>query len=165
LGSPKPLIGNQVRHILILLSFLLLFSSIFISCTSSSSSSSTTDNTISKTWTKQLGTSRDDWGKGVTTDSSGNIYVTGSTEGGLDGNTNSGPEFVTSSGNHDIFLVKYNSSGTKQWTKQLGTYSRDEGKGVTTDSSDNIYVTGFTEGGLDGNTNLGGRDIFLVKYN
>jgi len=30
-------------------------------------------------------------------------------------------------------------------------------------SSGNIYVTGFTSGGLDGNTN-GGAGIFLVKY-
>ena len=114
--------------------------------------------------TKQLGTSSDDYGFGVTTDSSGNIYVTGYTKGGLDGNTNSG--------DYDIFLVKYNSSGTKQWTKQLGTSSFDEGQGVTTDSSGNIYVTGYTWGGLDGNTNYGSdcrfppcSDIFLVKYN
>jgi len=110
-----------------------------------------------KQWTKQLGTSSNDGGYGVTTDSSGNIYVTGLTEGGLDGNTNSGET--------DIFLVKYNSSGTKQWTKQLGTSSQDEGYGVTTDSSGNIYVTGQTSGGLDGNTNSGSFDIFLVKYN
>ena len=83
--------------------------------------------------------------------------MTGYTGGGLDGNT--------SSGESDIFLVKYDSSGTKQWTKQLGTSSGDNGLGVTTDSSGNIYVTGGTEGGLDGNTNSGGWDIFLVKYN
>ena len=64
-----------------------------------------------------------------------------------------------------IRRVKYNSSGTKQWTKQLGTSSWDEGYGVTVDSSDNIYVTGDTKGGLDGNTNSGSADIFLVKYN
>ena len=64
-----------------------------------------------------------------------------------------------------IFLVKYNSSGTKQWTIQLGSSSVDCGIGVTVDSSDNIYVTGFTKGGLDGNTSSGGNDIFLVKYN
>jgi hypothetical protein len=83
--------------------------------------------------------------------------VTGFTERGLDGNIRSG--------NDDIFLVKYNSSGTKQWTKQLGTSSDDRGYGVTTDSSGNIFVTGYTEGGLDGNTNSGESDIFLIKYN
>ena len=110
-----------------------------------------------KQWTKQLGTSSTDSGRGVTVDSSDNIYVTGYTEGGLDGNT--------SSGTNDIILVKYNSSGVKQWTKQLGTSGNQKGYGVTVDSSDNIYVTGRTDGGLDGNTNSGGYDIFLVKYN
>ena len=112
---------------------------------------------MSSSWTKQLGTSSGDSGEGVTTDSSGNIYVTGNTGGDLDGNT--------SSGGQDIFLVKYDSSGTKQWTKQLGTTESDNGNDVTTDSSGNIYVTGGTSGGLDGNTNSGGQDIFLVKYN
>jgi uncharacterized delta-60 repeat protein len=111
-----------------------------------------------KQWTEQLGTSSLEIGLGVTTDSSGNIYVTGYTKGGgLDGNTNFG--------GYDIFLVKFNSSGIKQWTKQLGTSSKEFGHGVTNDSSGNIYVTGFTQGGLDGNTNSGGKDIFLVKYN
>jgi hypothetical protein len=110
-----------------------------------------------KQWTQQLGTSEYDWGQDVTVDSSDNIYVTGFTQGGLDGNTNSG--FA------DLFLVKYNSSGTKQWTQQLGTSSDDGAQGVTVDSSDNIYVTGYTSGGLDGNTNSGSADLFLVKYN
>jgi uncharacterized delta-60 repeat protein len=108
-------------------------------------------------WTKQFGTSGWDAGYGVAVDSSNNIYVTGYTYGGLDGNTNSG--------GRDIFLVKYNSSGTKQWTQQFGTSGGDLGYGVAVDSSNNIYVTGYTGGGLDGNTNSGGKDIFLVKYN
>jgi uncharacterized delta-60 repeat protein len=110
-----------------------------------------------KQGTKQLGTSSQDYARGVTADSSNNIYVSGSTYGGLDGNTNSG--------SYDTFLVKYNSSGTKQWTQQLGTSSRDIVRSVTVDSSDNIYLTGYTYGGLDGNTNSGENDIFLVKYN
>jgi hypothetical protein len=110
-----------------------------------------------KQWTRQWGSSSDDWGNGVTVDSSNNIYMTGYTNGGLDGNTNSGST--------DIFLVKYNSSGTKQWTQQLGTSSSDYGYGVTADSSNNIYVTGYTYGGLDGNTSSGSTDIILVKYN
>ena len=110
-----------------------------------------------KQWTKQLGTSDDDWGGGVTTDSSDNIYVTGETLGGFGKNKNSGGK--------DIFLIKFNSSGTKKWIRQFGTSKIEWEGGVTTDSSDNIYVTGYTEGGLDGNTSSGGKDIFLVKYN
>ena len=113
-----------MKHLLILISFLLLFSSIFISCSKSSddgySNTSTTtdddtitinititdDNSTTSFGTKQLGTSSDDKGNSVTTDTSGNIYVTGYTDEGLDGNT--------SSGESNIFLVKYDSSGTKQ---------------------------------------------------
>ena len=112
-----------------------------------------------KQWTKQLGTSASDEGRGVTVDSSDNIYVTGSTRGGLDNNTN------MSGTSWDFFLVKYNSSGVKQWTKQFGTPGSDFGTGVTVDSSDNLYVTGKTNGGMDTNTNSGNYDIFLVKYN
>ena len=105
--------------------------------------------------TYQLATN--DYANGVATDSSGNVYVTGGTKGGLDGNT--------SAGNTDLFVVKYNSSGTKQWTKQLGTSSNDIAYGVATDSSANVYVTGYTYGGLDGNTSAGDSDFFVVKYN
>ncbi len=110
-----------------------------------------------KQWTKQLGSSSDDYANGIVTDSSGSVYVTGTTYGGLDGNT--------SAGNADLFVVKYNSSGTKQWTKQLGTPSTDTANGVTTDSSGNVYVAGGTYGGLDGNSGSGGNDFFVVKYN
>jgi len=110
-----------------------------------------------KQWTKQLGTSNNDLANGVATDSSGNVYVTGGTYGGLDGNTNAGSS--------DLFVVKYLDNGTKQWTKQLGTSSTDLANGVATDSSGNVYVAGGTYGGLDGNTNAGNSDLFVVKYN
>ena len=44
------------------------------------------------------------------------------------------------------------------WRDLNSTYtlnSEDFGKGVTVDSSDNIYVTGYTVGGLDGNSSSG----------
>ena len=110
-----------------------------------------------KQWTSQHGTSSFDIGKDVSVDSSGNIYVTGHTVGGLDGNLQNG--------NGDLYLMKFNSSGTKQWTSQLGTSSIDYVSGMSIDSSGNVFISGYTEGGLDGNTNSGNKDIFLVKYN
>jgi len=115
------------------------------------------DSKGKKQWTKQLGTKRNDRATGVATDSSGNIYVTGYTYWGLDGNTYAG--------SNDAFLVKYLDNGTKQWTKQFGTSSTDLADGVATDSSGNVYLVGYTYGGLDGNTNSGASDLFVVKYN
>jgi len=142
-----------VRYILIIF-FIFLFSLTVISCAKKSDSSSSTSANGSP-GTYQLATN--DYANGVATDSSGNVYVTGGTKGGLDGNT--------SAGNTDLFVVKYNSSGTKQWTKQLGSSGLDSANGITIDSSGNVYVTGVTLGGLDWNTSAGANDLFVVKYN
>ena len=48
LGSPKPLIGNQVRHILIIFS-IFLFSFTYISCSSSSDDGSKSTDTTPPT--------------------------------------------------------------------------------------------------------------------
>ena len=137
-----------MRYILVNFS-IFLFSFNVISCAKKSDSSSSS----SVAGTYQLATN--DYANGVATDSSGNVYVTGGTKGGLDGNT--------SAGNTDLFIVKYSSSGTKQWTKQLGSSGRDSANGVAPDSSGNVYVTGMTNGGLDGCKNAGIDDLFVVK--
>ena len=108
-------------------------------------------------WSRMLGSSEDNYGNGVALDSSNNIYVTGYTEDGLDGNS--------SAGEGDIFLVKYNSSGTKQWTVQHGTSANDYGKKIAIDANDYIYILADGYGGIDGNTNAGSADIYLLKYN
>ena len=83
----------------------------------------------------------------------------------LDGNTNLGA--------YDIFLIKYDTSGSKQWTKLTGTSSTinngDYPSDIVIDSSDNIYITGTTTGNIDGNDNSSydktREDIFVIKYN
>ena len=47
----------------------------------------------------------------------------------------------------------------------MGASSVDSGIGVTVDSWNNIYMTGLTSGGIVGNANSVGNDIFLVKHN
>jgi len=120
----------------------------------SSGGSSIAGATGTVDWTKQLGTSSADYARGIATDSSGNVYVTGYTSGALDG---------SNAGSSDLFVVKYDNAGAKQWTQQLGTSSYDVAYGIATDSSGNVYVTGYTRGALDG-SNAGSSDLFVVKY-
>ena len=118
----------------------------------------------SKQWSQTLSSSGNDDVEGIAIDSSDNIFITGYTSGGLDGNTNANSNSV-SAGSYDAFLIKYDSSGNKQWTKQIGTSTYEKGRSVTIDTNDNIYLTGETMGSLDGNTVIGDIDVFLIKYN
>ena len=68
-----------------------------------------------------------------------NIYVTGYTEGIVDGGT--------LKGSRDVLVAKYNTSAVLQWARQLGD-SYSEGKAIVTDDSFNVYVVGFTNDDL-----------------
>ncbi len=74
---------------------------------------------------------------GVAADPTGNIYVTGSTNGVLPGQT--------PSGSLDGFIRKYNSSGTELWTRQFGNGSSSTTfpYGVALDGTGNPVVGGY----------------------
>jgi hypothetical protein len=79
---------------------------------------------------------------------------------------------LTSAGNQDIFIVKYDPAGNVIWAKSAGGTGIDYGRGITCDKFGNIYVTGSyrlpscTFGStILTNTNTVGRSLFLVKYN
>lgn len=104
----------------------------------------------------QGGSYSNDRGMAIAVDSSGYAYATGQTEGKM---------YVDDfKGKKDIFLVKTLGS-THQWTRQIGTAYDDSGEAVAVDSSDNIYIAGYTKGGLDSNVNRGAEDYFISKYN
>ena len=109
-----------------------------------------------KAWTKLLGTSVTDEATALTTGLDGSIYVAGYTAGALDGQTNSGGD--------DVFLAKYTAEGTKVWTKLLGTGFTDAAYALSTGIDGSIYVGGYTNGSLDGQTYSGSNDAFLTKY-
>ncbi len=106
-------------------------------------------------WTKQFGTSESDISSGVATDSNGNVYISGSTSGSLNGGTNAG--------SGDAWIAKYDTQGNLLWTEQLGSSGRDDSNGVATDSNGNVYISGFTYGSLSG-TNAGSGDAWVAKY-
>jgi hypothetical protein len=117
------------------------------------------DSSGVKQYTRQLGVAgKVTYGMSVATDASGNVYVAGFTNGGLDGNT--------LTGTRDFIVTKYDSSGVKQYTRQLGVAGKETyGLSVATDARGNVYVAGYTNGGLDGNTLTGTSDFFVTKYN
>lgn len=99
------------------------------------------------------------FGNAVASDNSGNVYVAGSTKGGLDGNALTGI--------YDFYLTKYNRDGVKIYTKQLGVKDRETvATAVATDANDNVYVSGYTTGGLFGNTMQpnSSHEVFVTKY-
>ncbi len=105
-------------------------------------------------WTRQIGTVASDFGRNIAVDKAGNAYITGYTAGNLGG---------TNVGSVDIFLAKFDASGTQLWIRQVGTSVPDIAFGVAVDSAGNAYVAGETEGTLDG-TSDGNTDAFLAKY-
>ncbi|MEJ2358347.1 MAG: SBBP repeat-containing protein [Deinococcales bacterium] len=107
-------------------------------------------------WTRQLGTSLDDYSGGITTDAAGNTTVVGDTAGIFPGQT--------SAGGTDIVLVKYDPNGNQLWTRQFGSAGNDIAGDVTTDAAGNTILVGFTYGELPGQTGAGGTDIILAKY-
>lgn len=114
------------------------------------------DSNGNEIWVRQFGTSDDDRGYSVTIDNLNNVYVTGTTLGSFAGYSNQG--------NFDVIVSKFNSNGNQIWTRQLGSAYHDFGYSIITDSNDNIFVVGDTEGTLPGNTTSGLTDIFLIQY-
>ena len=121
------------------------------------------DSSGDQIWARQLSNDEDDgytgvngtYGIAVKTDAAGNVYAGGFTTGTLDGNS--------SSGAYDLFVVKYDSAGNLAWIKQLGSEGNDYIRGLQVTAAGEVYLTGFTDGDLDGQTNAGEEDIFLAK--
>lgn len=108
-------------------------------------------------WTRQVGSNEDDVAKGVAIDKTGDIYVAGYTYGRLGDQPNRGGA--------DLFVAKFNKcSGEMIWLDQRGTVANDIANDVSLDNDGNIYITGYTEGQLDQQTNKGRNDLFVIKY-
>ncbi len=68
-------------------------------------------------------------------------------------------------GTHDIVLLQYNSAGSLLWTTQTGTSGNDQGRAVSASVDGKyIYVTGISDGSLNGQPYAGG-DCILVDCN
>eukprot|EP00435_Cladocopium_sp_Y103_P017238 s787_g4.t1 len=107
-------------------------------------------------WTRQRGGEADDRANSLQVDADGNAWVAGYTESSLDGHTNAG--------SRDIFLMRFDAQGVHQWTRQRGGEKEDYAQALQVDAVGNAWLAGYTYSSLDGNTNAGFNDIFLMRF-
>ena len=113
------------------------------------------DSSGTKQWTRRISGplatgSRVEVGTSVTADSSGNVYAVG--------------RYRNSSGPYETYVIKYDSSGTVVWKRNLADYNAagsryDYGQGIAVDSSSNVYVSGRYN--VSGSTGY----MCIIKYN
>lgn len=116
------------------------------------------------------GTSFFNMGKSITTDLSGNIYLSGYFSGSVDFDPGSGQSILNGVGLKDIFIAKYDSTGRFIWAKQIGGPDNETAFSLLV-QDDKLYVTGGFEGTVDFNpgsgvsnyTSQGNADIFILK--
>ena len=122
---------------------------------------------VGEIWGKQTTGLQNNIPNDVATDSSGNVYMTGSFEDTI---TFDGVLTLTSGGSTDVWLAKYNSAGTFLWARRGGSTAADVARGIRTDNGGNVYVTGSfsgtaTFGALPSIVSAGNTDSFVIKYN
>jgi len=120
-------------------------------------------------WTRLLGTPGDGGtsnyasNQGITTGVDGSIYVGGWTYG---------PDFDKTSNQNDPsnwhyngVVTKFDTNGTKQWTRSIGTSGDTGCTAICTGTDGSIYVGGSTNESLDVRANQGSYDAFITKFN
>ena len=127
------------------------------------------DATGNVVWAKSSSGTKQDFGKSICVDASGNTYITGLfispsiTFGTLTLTNNSATGF------EDLFIVKYDANGNVIWAKSAGGNFNDEGRSICVDATGNTYITGNYESstitfGSTTLSNIGYTNLFVVKY-
>jgi len=112
----------------------------------------------SKVWSRLAGSAGQDLARVVKCDgANGHIYVTGNVRGTVDGQRYMGAD--------DIVLMKYNLNGDRMWVTMLGTYGNDAGFAmVLAPNANPIWVSGYTQGPLDGQMYYGQNDVYFTAF-
>jgi len=100
-------------------------------------------------WAKAEGHYAYDYGYGINTDASGNVYVAGKYE---ENDAEFSGTKVSCQGNHDGFLAKYDPSGAIQWVRTVGGVGGDYYEALSTDKSNYVYVSGEIENNTQAST-------------
>eukprot|EP00434_Breviolum_minutum_P007277 symbB.v1.2.006423.t1/scaffold383.1/size215797/5 len=105
-------------------------------------------------WTHQRGTRFEDRITCIQVSSDDHLVVAGHSKGKLDENVNFGDA--------DLFIMRLDSQGVWQWTRQRGSKGYDYVAALHLDDTGASHLVGFTSGSLDGHLNSGSDDLFAM---
>jgi hypothetical protein len=101
----------------------------------------------------------------VIVDEQGSVIVAGQFQGGINFG---GANFIAPSAYHDIFLVKFTSTGTHVWSKSFGGVFDDLLPQLAQDSAGNLFLSCYFTDGIDfGGSSLlsdGSYDIAVARF-
>lgn len=106
-------------------------------------------------WRRPIATPGTEQVQALGADHSGGVFVGVNTTGAFAGGTNLG--------DFDGYVLHYRQNGAVSYVQALATTSSDVITGLTVDSDDTVYVSGFTYGTFPGQTASGKADSFLAK--
>jgi len=91
------------------------------------------------------------WAQSCRVSANGNVLVAGGFYGTMNLNPLGTAYNITSNGSDDIFLACYTSNGIFLWGFNIGGPNSDGAYKVTTDVFNNVYISGFQQGGANFN--------------
>lgn len=123
-------------------------------------------------WAKRIGASAAEGFSDIAVDNDGNMYMTGGYHYTVDFDPGTGYQALTSAALNDVFIAKYDTSGSLVWVTGMGGPAEDIGRSVVVDASGNVYLTGSFAGSfwvgsdyLDAPGSNTVYDIFICKLN
>lgn len=109
------------------------------------------DSDGNQLWIEQFGEASISQGFSIDVDNDSNVYISGIT-------VKPAPEVATD----DLWVMKYDTNGNRQWFTEVGSSAFDESYAVTVSNDGSVYTAGWTLGDLAGE-NAGVYDAVLAK--
>lgn len=124
-------------------------------------------------WSRSFGNADSDHGFALTSNSSGDVFMTGYFNQTVDFNPGIGTYTLSAGIVDDIYVVHLNSTGNFVWARAVGGADVDTGYGIALDALGNVLVTGSYNSTVDFDpgagvytlTSNGNSDVYILKLN